>query len=98
MIFKLLSFFTLICAWLSFQTKQGLFAALKLTFCVNYKRLLHLMSIFRSVLDSTRIIALCYALFISSGVRRNFSWGWGFQSVAYGGHLFVVGSLCDVTI
>ena len=22
----------------------------------------------------------------------------GFQSVAYGGHLFVVGSLCDVTI
>jgi len=33
------------CVWLSFQTKEALFTALRLTFCVNYKRLLHLMAI-----------------------------------------------------
>jgi len=33
---------------LSFQTKEALFAALALTFYINYKRLLH-MAIFRSV-------------------------------------------------
>jgi len=32
------------CVWLSFQTKEALFAALRLTFYVNYKRLLHLMA------------------------------------------------------
>jgi len=32
-----------------------------------------------------------------SGVRRKLSWG-GFHSVAYGGHLFMVCGLCDVTI
>ena len=32
---------TPMCIWLSFQTKEALFAALRLTFCVNYKRLLH---------------------------------------------------------
>ena len=50
---------TLMCVWLSFQTKEALFTALKLTFYVNYKRLLHLMAIFRSVSDSTRVLALC---------------------------------------
>ena len=50
---------TLMCVWLSFQTKEALFAALKLTFYVNYKRLLHLMAIFRSVSDSTWVLALC---------------------------------------
>jgi len=45
------------CAWLSFQTK-ALFAALRLTFYVNFKRFLHLMAIFRSVSDATRVIAL----------------------------------------
>ena len=35
------------CVWLSFQAKEALFAALKLTLYVNYKRLLHLMAIFR---------------------------------------------------
>jgi len=50
---------TLMCVWLSFQTKEALFAALKLTIYVNYKRLLHLMAIFRSVPDSTRVLALC---------------------------------------
>jgi len=30
------------CVWLSFQTKEDLFASLRLTFYVNYKRLLHL--------------------------------------------------------
>jgi len=50
---------TLMCVWLSFQTKEALFAALKQTFYVNHKRLLHLMAIFRSVLDSTRVLALC---------------------------------------
>jgi len=49
---------TLACVWLSFQTKEALFAALKLTFYVNYKRL-HLMAIFPSVSDSTRVLALC---------------------------------------
>jgi len=44
---------------LSFQTKEALFALLRLTFHVNYKRLLHLMAIFRPVSDSTRVIALC---------------------------------------
>jgi len=29
------------CVLLSFQTKEALFAALRLTFYVNYKRLLH---------------------------------------------------------
>jgi len=29
------------CVWLSFQTKEALFAALRPTFYVNYKRLLH---------------------------------------------------------
>ena len=48
---------TLMCVWLSFRTK-ALFAALRLTFCVNYKRLLHLMAIFRSLSDSTRVLAL----------------------------------------
>jgi len=33
---------------------------------------------------------------LTSGVRRKFSWGG--HSVAYGGHLFVVCTLCDVTI
>ena len=50
---------TLTCVWLSFQSKEALFAALKLAFYVNYKRLLHLMAIFRSVSDSTRVLALC---------------------------------------
>ena len=50
---------TLMCVWLSFQIKEALFAALKLTFYINYKRLLHLMAIFRSVSDSTRVLALC---------------------------------------
>jgi len=50
---------TLMCVWLSFQTKEALLAALKLTFYINYKRLLHLMAIFRSVSDSTRILAHC---------------------------------------
>jgi len=49
---------TLMCVWLSFQTKEALFAALKLTFYINYKRLLYLMAIFRSVSDSTRVLAL----------------------------------------
>jgi len=48
------------CVWLSFQTKEVLFTALRLTFYVNYKRLLHLIAIFRSVSDSTRVIALRY--------------------------------------
>ena len=56
---------TLMCVWLSFQTKEALFAALKLTFYVNDKRLLHLMTIFRSVSASTRVLALCY-----KGVRK----------------------------
>jgi len=30
------------------------------TFYVNYKQLLHLMAIFRSVSDSTRALALCW--------------------------------------
>jgi len=45
------------CVWLSFQTK-ALFVALKPTFYVNYKRLLRLLAIFRSVSYSTRVIAL----------------------------------------
>ena len=48
---------TLMCVWLSFQTKEAHFAALKLTFYINYKRLLYLMAIFRSVSDSTRVLA-----------------------------------------
>ena len=47
------------CVWLSFQIKEDLFVALILTFYVNYKRLLHLMAIFLSVSDSTRVLALC---------------------------------------
>jgi len=50
---------TLMCVWLSFQAKETLFAALRLTFYVNYKRLLHLMAIFRTVSDSARVLALC---------------------------------------
>jgi len=46
------------CGWLSFQTKEAFFAALRLTFNENYKRLL-LMATFRSVPVSTRVIALC---------------------------------------
>ena len=46
------------CVWLSFQSKEALFAALRLTFYVNYKRLLHLKTIFRSASESTRIIDL----------------------------------------
>jgi len=38
---------TLMCVWLSFQTKETLFAALKQTFYVSHKRLLHIMAIFR---------------------------------------------------
>ena len=52
-------FLTKICVWLSFQTKEVLFAALRLTFYVNYKRLLHLMDIFRPIPDLTRVLALC---------------------------------------
>jgi len=52
------SFPTKMCVWLSFQTKEVLFAALRLAFQVKYKRLLHSMAIFRSVSDSTRVIAL----------------------------------------
>ena len=33
----------------------------------------------------------------NSGVRRKFSWG-GFHSLAYGGHLYLVCGVCDVTI
>jgi len=50
---------TLMCVWLSFQTKEALFAALRLTSYGNYEPLLHLMAILRSVSDSTRVIALC---------------------------------------
>ena len=31
------------CVWLSFQTEETLFAALRLTFYVNYKQLLHII-------------------------------------------------------
>jgi len=48
----------LMCVWLSFQSKEALFAALRLTFYLNYKRLLHFMAIFRSFSDSTRVFAL----------------------------------------
>jgi len=34
--------------WLSFQTKEALFAELRLTFYVNYKRLLHALATFLS--------------------------------------------------
>jgi len=47
------------CVWLSFQTKEALFAAFRLTFYVNYKRLLRSIAIFRSISDSTRVFALC---------------------------------------
>jgi len=47
------------CVWLSFKTKEDLFAALRLTFYVNHKRLLHFITIFHSVSDSTRVIVLC---------------------------------------
>jgi len=50
---------TLMRVWLSFQTKEALFAALKQTLYVNHEQLLHLIAIFRSVLDSTRVLALC---------------------------------------
>jgi len=46
------------CVWLSFQTK-ALFAALRITFHVNYNRLLHLMATFLSVSESRRVIGLC---------------------------------------
>jgi len=49
---------TLMCIWLPFQTKEALFAALRLSFYINYKRLLHLMAIFCCVSDSTRVLAL----------------------------------------
>jgi len=45
------------CVWLSFQTKEALFAALRLTFYVIYKRILRSIAIFRSISDSTRVIA-----------------------------------------
>jgi len=35
-------------------------------------------------------------LYLISGVSRKFSWG--VYSAAYGGHLFLVCGLCDVTI
>jgi len=38
-----------------------------------------------------------FMLAIFSGVRRKFSWR-GFHSVAYGGHLYLVCTFCDVTI
>jgi len=38
---------------------KALFAGLRLTFYVNHKRLPHLMAIFCSVSDSTRVLALC---------------------------------------
>ena len=44
---------------LSLQTEEAPFAAFRITFCVNNNRLLHLMTIFRSVSDSTRVVALC---------------------------------------
>jgi len=47
------------CVRLSFQTKEAVFAALRRTFYVNHKRLLHVMAICRSVSDSTRVIAFC---------------------------------------
>jgi len=64
----------LLCVWLSFQTKEALFAALRLTFYVNYKRLLHLMAIFRSVSESTMVIDLLDLLIeaFSSGVGNLF--------------------------
>jgi len=37
---------TLMCVWLSFQTKEALFAALRLTFYINYKRHFHSMRYF----------------------------------------------------
>jgi len=33
----------------------------------------------------------------TSGVRRKFSW-WGFGSRSYGGYLYLVCAVCDVTI
>ena len=49
------------CVWLAFKTKEALLAALRLIFYVNYKRLLYLTAIFRSVSDSTRMLALSEA-------------------------------------
>jgi len=45
--------------WLSFQSKEALFAALRPIFYVNYKRIIHLIAILRSVLDSTRVLEVC---------------------------------------
>jgi len=62
MIFKFLSSIShpnVCLVWLSFQTEETLFAALRLTFYVNYKQPLHLMAIIRFVSDSTRVLALC---------------------------------------
>jgi len=36
-------------------------------------------------------------LITQSGVRRKFSWG-GVGSGSYGGHLYLVCAVCDVTI
>jgi len=38
-----------------------------------------------------------HAYALSRGVRRKFSWG-GFGSGSYGGHLYLVCAVCDVTI
>jgi len=59
-------FHNLMCVWLSFQTKEALFAALRLSFCVNYYWLLRLMTILRSVSDSTWVLVLCWVQVIEA--------------------------------
>jgi len=43
------------------------------------------------------VILVVHSVLANSGVRRKFSWG-GFGSRSYGGYLFLVCTVCDVTI
>jgi len=43
------------------------------------------------------LVLYIFDMSMTSGVRRKFSWG-RVHSVAYGGHLYLVRAVCDVTI
>jgi len=45
--------------WLSFQTEEALSTALRITVCINYKRLLYLMTMYCSISDTTSVTAVC---------------------------------------
>jgi len=81
---------TNICSLQSFRTMKTLHATVAVTLNIFFFVYVHLRCIANNLKKIRKMSTL------PSGVRKNFHGG--FHSVAYGGHLYLLFALCDVTI